>query len=60
MKDWIFPTCAFLVFAYGMFFLNLYIYRYTNSDTNIFSEPTQVIQYDDIGNFLKEISESFK
>ncbi|RAX54371.1 hypothetical protein CCY99_03170 [Helicobacter sp. 16-1353] len=62
MKDWIFPSMAFLVFLYGIFFAGLYIYNYKNSSVSIFagSKDTPVNQSIGIDDFLQEISKSFK
>lgn len=62
MKDWIFPSVAFLIFLYGMFFVGLYIYQYTNSDNvNTFSgTSTQSTKDSDINTYIKGIAESFK
>lgn len=60
MKDWLFPSFAFLVFLYGMFFLVLHVHNYSKSNANIFSDAPKEIKYDDINEFLKEISKSFK
>lgn len=61
MKDWIFPSMAFLVFIYGVVFMGFYIFDYKNSDVSVFSN-TQISPMNkrNIDNFLKEISDSFK
>ncbi len=61
MKDWIFPSMAFLVFIYGVVFVGFYIFDYKNSDVSVFSN-TQISPMNkrNIDNFLKEISDSFK
>ncbi len=61
MKDWIFPSIAFLAFTYCALFVGLYIYDYKNSDVSVFSN-TQVspVNKRDIDNFLQEISNYFK
>lgn len=61
MRDWVFPSIAFLIFLYGMFFIGLYIYDYTNSNVGIFSDSNDApANQNNIDNFLKEISKSFK
>lgn len=61
MRDWVFPSIAFLIFLYGMFFIGLYIYDYTNSNVSIFSDSDEApANQNNIDNFLKEISKSFK
>lgn len=61
MKDWIFPSIAFLIFLYGAFFLGLYVDDYKRSNvltfTNETSGPSDQTQVD---KYLKEISKSFR
>lgn len=61
MKDWVFPSLAFLVFLYGVFFVFFYIYDYKNSNVSIFADVKSSQSNErSIDNFLKEISNSFK
>lgn len=61
MKDWAFPSLAFLVFMYGTFFVILYIYDYKNSSVSVFADVnTSQPNERDIDNFLREISNSLK
>ncbi|MGX2982901.1 hypothetical protein [Helicobacter sp. 23-1045] len=59
MKDWIFPSVAFVVFLYGMTFLIAHLHNYTNADMSLF-DGARNASYDDVGQFLKDISKAFK
>lgn len=59
MRDWIFPSLAFLVFLYGAFFINFYIYKFTNSDASLTSNYQDSTK-GDVSGFLKDISDSLK
>lgn len=60
MNDWIFPSVAFVIFLYGMTFLVAHLHNYTKSDMSLFDSNGRELKYDDMGRFLKDISESFK
>lgn len=58
MKDWIFPSVAFVIFLYGMAFIVAHLHNYTSADVSLFDGANE-IRYDDMGRFLKDISEAF-
>lgn len=60
MKDWIFPSTAFIIFLYGMVFLIAHLHNYTSADMSLFDSSNKEYRYDEMGQFLKDISESFK
>lgn len=59
MKDWIIPSVAFVIFLYGMAFIVAHLHNYTSADMSIFSNEGRGLQYDDMGRFLKDISNAF-
>lgn len=59
MKDWIFPSVAFVIFLYGMTFLMAHLHNYTNADMSIFGGSGGQFEYDNMGRFLKDISNAF-
>ncbi len=60
MKDWIFPSTAFIIFLYGMVFLIAHLHNYISADMSLFDGATKEYRYDEMGRFLKDISKSFK
>lgn len=60
MKDWIFPSVAFIIFLYGMVFLIAHLHNYTSADMSLFDSAIKEYRYDEVGRFLRDISESFK
>ena len=61
MKDWIFPSVAFLIFLYGLFFLGIYVDDYKNSKAIVFTDETSTpTSQKEVDKYLKEISKSFK
>lgn len=60
MKDWIFPSTAFIIFLYGMVFLIAHLHNYTSADMSLFDSSTTEYRYDEVSNFLKDISKAFK
>ncbi len=60
MKDWIFPSTAFIIFLYGMVFLIAHLHNYTGADMSLFDGATKEYRYDEVGHFLQEISKSFR
>lgn len=60
MKDWIFPSTAFIIFLYGMVFIIAHLHNYTSADMSLFDATNNKIRYDDVSNFLKDISKAFK
>lgn len=61
VKDWIFPSLAFLMFMYGAVFVVLYIYNYKTSNISAFADTnTSHSNERGIDSFLKDISNSFK
>ncbi|RDU65080.1 hypothetical protein [Helicobacter sp. MIT 14-3879] len=59
MKDWLFPSFAFIIFLYGMSFV-IYVYSNYSPNIGIFSHSTKDVKYNDISSFLRDVSESFK
>lgn len=59
MKDWIFPSGAFIVFLYAMVFLIAHLHNYTSADMSLFDGANVEYRYGEIGEFLKDISKSF-
>lgn len=60
MKDWIFPSTAFIIFLYGMVFIIAHLHNYTSADMSLFDSSTKEYRYDKVSNFLKDISKAFK
>ena len=60
MKYGIFPSVAFIIFLYGMVFIIAHLHNYTSADMSLFDGSTTEYRYDEIGNFLKDISKSFR
>lgn len=59
MREWVFPTFAFLIFVYLMVFTGIYIHKYSNSNIPIYN-ANKPSGGEDINVFLEEISKSFK
>lgn len=59
MKDWIFPSGAFIVFLYAMVFLIAHLHNYTSADISLFDSSSKEIRYDDVGRFLQDLSSAF-
>lgn len=59
MKDWIFPSGAFIVFLYAMVFLIAHLHNYTSADISLFDASTKEVKYDDVEQFLRDLSSAF-